>query len=150
MVKMGTALFQPHDQLSIYSLKASRGSPVVGTSQCSPMQYILGHKHPCIFCPIYVSSTTIYSGRLRYGSTILRTAAVSVHEYHLHLICISVMRSLPICFVLHHEPASSYQASDRFAEQKTVVFDSMKQLIKMFDTSASQILLEEVDLIMYR
>ena len=28
----------------------------------------------------------IYSGRLRHGSTISRTAAVSAHEYHLHII----------------------------------------------------------------
>ena len=31
-----------------------------------------------------------YSGTLRHGSTISRIAAVSGHEYHLHLICISL------------------------------------------------------------
>ena len=31
-----------------------------------------------------------YSGTLRHGSTISRISAVSTHEYHLHLICISL------------------------------------------------------------
>ena len=31
-----------------------------------------------------------HSGILRHGSTISRIAAVAGHEYHLHLICISL------------------------------------------------------------
>ena len=53
-------------------------------------------------------------------------------------------------FSATHEAAGSYQASDRFAEQKMIVFDSMKRLIRMFYTSALQIFLEEDDLIAYR
>ena len=77
---------------------------------------------------------------------------LSAHEYHLHLICIVLTRMhvISLCFVLCHDPASRYQASDRFAEQKTVVFESIKRLTRTIDTSASQILLEEVDLIAYR
>ena len=32
----------------------------------------------------------VCSGTLRHGSTISRISAVSAHEYHLHLICISL------------------------------------------------------------
>ena len=53
-------------------------------------------------------------------------------------------------FSVTHEAAGSYQASDRFVEQKMIVFDSMKRLIRTFDASASQVLLEEDDLITCR
>ena len=91
-----------------------------------------------------------YSGRQRHGSTISRIAAISTHEYYLHLISIlSLMHMHVIAFqwTMFCIAASSYQASDQFAEQKMIFFDSMKRLIRMFNTSASQILLEEVDLI---
>jgi hypothetical protein len=46
---------------------------------------------PPIALPIGASEkrTPLYSGTLRHGSTISRVSAVSAHEYHLHLICIS-------------------------------------------------------------
>ena len=77
----------------------------------------------------------------------MRTAAVSAREYHLHLINACARDLFP--YVLYCA-MSQLLASDQFVEQKTSTFDSMKRLITTFDTSASQILLEEVDLIAYR
>jgi hypothetical protein len=39
-----------------------------------------------------IGVSPLYSGTLRHGSTILRKSAVSAHEHHLHLICISLTR----------------------------------------------------------
>ena len=78
------------------------------------------------------------SGTLRHGSTISHIAAVSAHEYHLHLIYIMLLTHMHVIvlhiLVLNDEAVSSQEATDRFSEQKRIVYGSKKRLVRMFDT----------------
>ena len=49
------------------------------------------HKYSqCSSVGVHTVETGCYSGALRHGSAISHISAISAHEYHLHLICISL------------------------------------------------------------